>query len=277
MRFGGNVFGCTDPESWAAAAKEMGYSAVYMPVDHKAPTALIDDYVAIARENDLVIAEVGVWNNLLDPDPAVREKAFERAVGQLELADYAGANCCVNIAGTYSTQWDGPHPDNLTRRGYDDIVDTVQRIIDAAKPVRTYYALEPMAWMYPDCADSCASLMRDVARDRFGVHFDPVNITSSPRLYYGNGNMIREWFDKLGPYIRSCHAKDITLSGQLTVHLSECRPGTGNLDYGTYIAELDKLGDDACLMLEHMNKKEDYVAAMRFLRATAAGKGVRVK
>ena len=51
-----------------------------------------------------------------------RKNDCKNAVHQLELADYVRANCCVNIAGGYNpTQWDGPHPDNLTPRAMEEI------------------------------------------------------------------------------------------------------------------------------------------------------------
>ena len=103
MRFGGLIFAKWDsPEQWALAAREAGYSAVYFPVDYRAETKAIDSYVEAARAADLMICEIGVWNNLLASDPAERAANYERAVRQLELADYVGANCCVNIAGSYS-------------------------------------------------------------------------------------------------------------------------------------------------------------------------------
>ena len=61
------------------------------------------------------------------------------------------------------------------------------------------------------------------------AHFDPVNLIYSPQRYYGNGKVIRDGVRRLAPYLRTCHAKDTLLSTQLTTHLSEVRPGLGNL------------------------------------------------
>ena len=46
----------------------------------------------------------------------------------------------------------------------------------------------------------------------------------------GNGALIRECFEKLGPYIVSCHAKDIVLHHQAALHFDEIIPGEGQLD-----------------------------------------------
>ncbi|QHQ63270.1 TIM barrel protein [Anaerocolumna sedimenticola] len=277
MRFGGLIFKkWTTPEEWALAAIEAGYSAVYFPVDYTAKVSVIDGYAKAAKEHNLVICEIGVWNNLMVKDPEKREENYNRAVRQLELADYVGANCCVNIAGSYSEQWDGPHRDNLTEKAFEEIVLTTQKIIDAVNPKHTCYSLEPMPWMYPDTADSYLRLIQSINRKGFAAHLDPVNILCSPQLYYRNGEVIKEWFDKLGGNIVSCHAKDIKLSGKLTVHLDECRPGLGELDYETYLKCVSKLDDRVCLMLEHMTEEVDYMEAAKYIKNLAKRLGIKI-
>lgn len=278
MRFGGVIFEkWNTPEEWAQAAKRAGYSAVYFPVDHTAPQQVIDGYRDAAKAADLVICEIGVWNNLLDPDKTRAEANITRAIHQLELAEYVGANCCVNISGTYNPdRWDGPHPENYTRRAFDDIVRVSQRIIDAVDPQVTAYSLEPMPWMYPDTPDNYLALIRAIDRKGFAAHLDIVNVITSPGLYYRNGEVIREWFDKLAPYIRSCHAKDTILHDTLTVHLEECRPGTGSLDYRTYLRCAAQLDDRVCMMLEHMTQPEDYALASRYIKGLAQELGIRL-
>ncbi|MBQ8087666.1 MAG: sugar phosphate isomerase/epimerase [Clostridia bacterium] len=276
MKFGGMLLRpWNSPEDWAKQALDMGYTAVYFPVDHTAPQKEIDAYVEASKAAGLTIAEVGVWNNTLDTNLHQRELAIAHAIRQLELADYVGANCCVNIAGSYNpTQWDGHHPDNLTQRAFDEIVEVSQRIVDAVNPKRTAYTLEPMPWMYPDSAESCLKLIQAIDRKGFAAHLDMVNVISSPALFYRNGVLIEEWFETLGPYIRSCHAKDIVLGNTLTVHLDECRPGLGALDYVTYLKCIDQLDDHVTLMLEHMTEEEDYIEATAYLKALATDIGV---
>src|SRR5262249_20880960 len=154
----------------------------------------------------------------MSDDAAERAAALERCVRRLDLADRIGANCCVNIAGACGPIWDGPYPANLTRETFDRIVETTRGIIDAVKPTRTFYTLEAMPWMYPTGPDSYLDLLRAIDRPAFGVHLDPVNMISSPQLYFDNAALIRDCFAKLGPHIKNCHAKDILLRSKLTVH-----------------------------------------------------------
>jgi len=265
------------PEGWAVAIRAKGYRAAYCPVDTSADSHTIAAYERAAEDADVVIAEVGAWSNPISPDDATRRSAMSYCSERLSLADRIGARCCVNIAGARSEMWDGPHPDNLSADTFDLIVETVRAIIDSVKPTRTRYALETMPWVFPDSADSYVRLIKAIDRPRFGVHLDPVNIISSPQRYFQNGAIIRDCFEKLGEHILSCHAKDIVLADKLTVHLDETRPGTGGLDYATYLIELDKLSPDTPLMIEHLSTQEEFDLAAAHIRSVAERIGVEIE
>lgn len=277
MRLGGPIFDdCPDPETWIRALKRHGYGAAFWPLAADASDDVVEAYIRAANDADIVIAEVGAWSNPLSRDEAQRRAAIAKCQQQLALADRVGARCCVNIAGSCSEQWDGPHPDNLTPQTFDLIVDTIREIIDAVKPARTFYTLEPMPWMYPDSAESYLDLIHAIDRPQFAVHFDPVNLICSPQRYYNNGAFIADFIDKLGPHIKSCHAKDILLSGKLTVHLDEVRAGLGYLNYSVLLCRLDALDDDMPLMIEHLSSDEECVQAAGYIRTVAKDAGVRL-
>jgi sugar phosphate isomerase/epimerase len=278
MRLGGPVFEeCPDPDAWVAALRRRGYSAAVCPVGDASDAVAVDAYRSAAAAADIVIAEVGAWSNPISPDEQERQKALGFCREQLALADQLGACCCVNIAGSHGETWDGPHPDGLSREVFDLTVESVRGIIDAVRPTRTFYTLEMMPWIWPDSPDSYVELIEAIDRERFAVHLDPVNIICSPRRYFDTGAVIRECFEKLGPHIKSCHAKDVKLTGVLTLHLDEVRPGAGALDYGTYLRELGKLDADMPLILEHMATEEDYDAATAYVRRAAEEVGVTIR
>lgn len=271
MRLGGPVFGKDlDPERWVAAVKAAGYRAAYCPVGSDASPEVIQSYAAAAAQADIVIAEVGAWSNPISPDEGERQKAIDLCKRQLALADAIGARCCVNIAGSRSTLWDGPHPLNLTRETFEMIVAWVRETIDEVKPQRTFFALETMPWIYPDSPDSYLELINAIDREEFAVHLDPVNLVCSPQRYFKNGALIHECFSRLGPYIKSAHAKDIKLGDQLTTHLDEVRAGLGFLDYRTFLSEMEKLPADTPIMLEHLQTEEEYRQAAEYVRSVAS-------
>lgn len=275
MRFGGPVFlKNPDPESWIKELQRLGYSAAYCPIDHTAPSDVVASFAQAAHEANIVIAEVGAWSNPLSPNEDERRRAIERCQNQLALADAIGARCCVNIAGSRSTIWDGPHPDNLTDETFALIVETTRMIIDAVQPTRTFFSLEPMPWMYPDSPESYLQLIEAIDRPQFAAHLDPVNWVCSPQLYYRNSEMIRASVQVLGPSIKSCHAKDILLASKLTVHLDEVRPGLGGLDYATFLHEINTLDHDTPMMLEHLPDAEEYNAAAAYIRSVAQQEGI---
>jgi len=207
-------------------------------------------------------------NNPISPNDEVRRKALARCRAHLALADRIGAKCCVNVSGSRGEQWAGPDPNNLTEETFDLIVESTRKIIDDVKPKRTYFTLETMPWAFPDSADSYLRLIKAIDRRRFAVHLDPVNLINSPRRYFDNAGVIGECFRKLGPFIKSCHAKDIILEKRFTTHLNEVRPGLGGLDYATFLRVLSKLPDTP-LMLEHLETQEEYRLAADHIRSVA--------
>lgn len=276
MRFGGPTFGGdSTPEKWIAAVQKQGYRAAYCPVKANAGDSVIKEYADAARQADIVIAEVGAWSNPISPDDEQRKKAIDYNIGQLALAEKIGARCCVNIAGSRNAgQWDGPHKDNLSMETFAMIVQTTQGIIDAVHPTRTTYSLEPMPWVFPDNAKTYLELIEAIDRPAFAAHLDPVNWMVSPRVFYYNGDFIEECFSLLGRHVKSCHLKDITLSGKLTVHLDEAAPGQGSLDYHTLLRELDRLDPDTPAMLEHLSNEQEYAQAAAYVRSVAAELGI---
>lgn len=274
IRLGGPAGGdFKDPGDWIRAHKELGYSAAYCPVQPGADVNLIKAYRTEAQKNNILIAEVGVWNNLMDPDETKRKQNLQKNMDCLHLADQVGAHCCVNISGARGEIWDGPYPGNYSKDTFDMIVETVRKIIDEVNPVNSFYTLEPMPYMLPDSPDSYLQLIKAIGRKQFGAHLDPVNMISSPQRYYNSGDFLKECFKKLGPYIKSIHAKDILIMPELTVHLEERRPGLGELDYATFLQETSKL-KDVPFMLEHLKTQDDYRLAAAYVRQMGKKAGI---
>ncbi|MDX1285493.1 MAG: TIM barrel protein, partial [Draconibacterium sp.] len=213
VRLGGPIYKkYNSPDEWISAFKEVNYTAAQCPVKSGADSHEIEAYKGAAKKADIIIAEVGAWSNPIDPDTEKAKAAIQKNIDSLQLADEIGANCCVNISGSRNPEkWAGPHKDNLTPATFDLIVETTRKIIDAVKPKNTFYTLETMPWSYPNSVDSYEKLVKAIDRKAFAVHFDPVNLVTGVEVYFKNGEMIKEAFQKLGKYMRSCHAKDTLL------------------------------------------------------------------
>ncbi len=260
LRLGGPIFvNSEDPEELARAHTKLGYRAAYCPKVSLKDSARIRAMASAFAKEGVVIAEVGRWVNLLDPDPEKRRANLEYVTEGLGLAEEIGALGCVDIAGSFNAKvWYGPHPDNFSPQFFDGAVENARKIIDAVKPKRAKFSYEMMGWTMPDSPDNFLKLLKAIDREAFAVHLDPCNLVNSPSRFYRNTDLLNECFDKLGRWIVSCHAKDLTWDVEMNLHFREVRPGAGSMDYKTYLQRLAALPHEAPLMLEHLPNAEEY-------------------
>jgi sugar phosphate isomerase/epimerase len=276
VRLGGPIFlKSSDPAELAREHRRLGYSAAYCP-EAKVGDA---DRIKAIRESfakeDVLIAEVGAWKNMLDPDAAKRAVNLSYVTERCALAEEVAARCCVDIAGSYNpTVWYGPDPKNLSREFFEATVANCRHIIDSVKPKRTKFTIEMMGWNLPDGPDTYLELIKAVDRKEFGVHLDVCNGVNCPQRFYRNSEFIEECFAKLGRWIISCHAKDLQWITELNVHFLEVVPGRGQIDYTAYLRELAKLPVDAPLMLEHLKTSEEYDEGRQYIRKVGESIGV---
>ena len=267
IRLGAPVFRKEDdPEKLAAAHRELGYSAAYCPNVNLNDKERIKAISKAFEKHNVVIAEVGRWCNLLDPDADKRKKNLQFVTEGLALAEEIGALCCVDIAGSFNPKvWFGPHPENFSATFFDAAVENARKIIDAVKPTRAKFCYEMMGWAIPESPDRYLKLLKAVDRKQFGVHLDICNLINSPEKFYRNTDLINECFDKLGKYIVSSHAKDLTWDVEMNVHFREVIPGTGSVDYKTWLTRLSQLSHTPPLMIEHLSSEKEYLQARDFI------------
>jgi sugar phosphate isomerase/epimerase len=156
VRLGGPIFlKSEDPAELAREHRRLGYSAAYCPAAKAEDTVRVRAIEKAFAAENVVIAEVGAWVNMLDPDTEKRRANLQYVVERMALAEAAGARCCVDIAGSYNpTVWYGPNPKNLSQQFFDATVDNCRHVIDEIKPKRTKFTIEAMGWSLPDGPDS---------------------------------------------------------------------------------------------------------------------------
>ncbi len=277
IRLGAPVFAKTqDPEELARAHRALGYRGAYGPNVPLNDADRIKAFREAFARHDVVIAEVGRWCNLMDADPEKRRKNLENVTQGLALAEAIGARCCVDIAGSFHpTVWYGPHPDNFTPRFFDAAVENARKIIDAVKPRTAKFCYEMMGWAMPDSVERQIELIKAVDREAFAVHLDPCNLVNSPERFYRNTDLLKECFDRLGRWIVSCHAKDLTWDVEMNVHFREVCPGQGSLDYATYLRRLAELPQEPPLMIEHLKGAAEYDRAREHILKAGKDLGLR--
>lgn len=271
IRLGAPIFvKSDDPVQLADEHRRLGYGAAYCPTADVQDKDRIRAIEKAFQSANVVIAEVGAWKNMLDPDDNKRRQNLDYVTQRCALADAVGALCCVDIAGSYDPSvWYGPNPRNLSKDFFDATVENCRGVIDSVKPTRTKFTIEMMGWSLPDGPDSYLDLIRAVDRPAFGVHLDVCNGVNCPSRFYNNAEFIKDCCRKLGRWIVSCHAKDLAWITELNVHFQEVVPGRGQISYRTYLTELDRLNREIPLMIEHLKTPEEYNEAAGYIRSTA--------
>lgn len=255
-----------NPREWAEKMVKLGCKSVVFPVDYTADEKLIDEYVKMADEYDLVIAEVGVWRNAISDDPKEAAKNLDYTINQLKLADRIKAKCCVNVAGAIGgPRWDGGYKENFTDEAFNKIVQMIQTVIDTAKPVNTYFSIESMPWMIPSSPEEYLELIKAVDRDRFAAHLDIINMINCPERYFFSDDFMKHSFKLLGPYIKSCHLKDIRLLDDYTFQLRECACGEGAFDFVSYMQEASNINSDMPMIIEHLKDDDAYEESIAYV------------
>lgn len=256
-----------DPIHWAKQLKELGCGSVNFPLNCNDDREKIKAYVDAAKENDLVIAEVGIWNNMLDADLEKRKIALDYNIRQLMFADEIGAICAVNVAGTpHGPRWDGGYRDNFSDETFHMSVEAIQYILNQANPQDANFSIESMPWMIPAGPEEYLRLIEEVNHPRFAAHLDIVNMITSPQRYFFNDEFMKETFSLLKGRICSCHLKDIHLKEEFTFQLQECAPGEGILDLDVFAKLCDAENPNMPVIIEHLHTDEQYLNSLRYVQ-----------
>ncbi|HXJ41907.1 MAG TPA: sugar phosphate isomerase/epimerase [Bryobacteraceae bacterium] len=274
IRLGAPIFlKSDDPEALAREHQRLGYTAAQCPPVTLQETAKIEAIRKAYAARNVVIAECGAWVNILHPDPATRKKNLDYATERMALADAVGARCSVDTAGSL-VEKGSADPRNMSKEFFDGTVENCRKIIDAAKPKRARWTIEMMFANLPDTADSYVELIKAVDRKEFGVHMDVCNVLNSPTKYYHSGEYIDELFKKLGPWVVSCHAKDLRIAAFRSLQFVEVVPGRGIVDYKAYLRNLSQVPLEAPLMMEHFANDEEYQEGAAYIRKQGTEIGI---
>jgi sugar phosphate isomerase/epimerase len=268
--------GHEDVQSLARKHREKGFRAAYAPQVSVADSQRIRDIRKAFEAEDVVLAEVQCWVNLLDPDPPKARANRERVAESLAVADEIGARCALDTVGSFRPESPNHHdPRNFSEAAFEAAVDIAREIIDSVKPKTAVFAYEVLSMHVVDSPEVIARLIEAVDRKQFGVHMDLANLINSPRAYWNSGAIIRRAVSLFGDRIVSAHAKDIQMEDASdNIRLREVQPGQGNLDYRAYLSALHGLTRDVPLMMEHLPNEYEYDEAAAYIRSQAVTAGV---
>lgn len=286
MRLGATIssyFTDPDPEAYIAECRRWGYRSAPCPavgINDKEKIRAIANAFSSA---DIVIGEVQAWVNALDSRPEVRRNNQRTITESLAIADELNATCTVTVSGTLDTRdeiaSDTPHPENFKPSVFDAVVEWVRRVLKEAAPKRTKLALEMSPWTPLDGPEVYRQIIKSADHPALAVHLDPSNAVVNPRIFWSTTELINRCFDLLGPWIVSCHAKDLYYASMVQlrhVNFIEVVPGEGVLDYRTFLKRAEQVSPALPIMMEHLPKVEDYAKGAAYIRSIAREIGVTV-
>src|ERR1700730_18340728 len=116
LRLGGPIFfKSEDPEELAREHRRVGYRAAYVPTVTTNDRERIAAIIKAFASQDVIIAEVGAWKNMMDQDEKTRNENLAYVTYRMALADEIGALTCITISGSMNPkQWDGPDRRNAS-------------------------------------------------------------------------------------------------------------------------------------------------------------------
>ncbi|MCL2815864.1 MAG: sugar phosphate isomerase/epimerase [Oscillospiraceae bacterium] len=293
IRFGGPIFPANtkaaqageshgadgDPRIIAKAHKIKGYTAGYVPYVDLNDKEKIREIREAFEAEDIMLAEVGFWDNITDTDEAVRKRNLECLTNALYLAEEVGAKCAVDIFGSYVS---GNGNSKFTAKNFSDdafadAVDIARSIIGAVKPKTAYFTYEIFPFNVVDCPEMIEKLIRAVDREQFGVHLDLANLINCPRAYFSSGDIVRDCVKRFGDKIVAAHVKDIKLKEPaISVILEEVVAGTGGIDMRSFAREIHKLPRQIPFMMEHLASEAEYDRAAEYIRKCAKDENITI-
>lgn len=222
-----------------------------------------DDIARVRRALDAtgvhLAALSGTWNVIHPTEGAAglpRLRALARACAAL------GTELITMCTGTRDPDylWRA-HPDNDSDAAWRDSMRAMAAAAAIAEEEGVTLVFEPEVNNVVNTARKARRLLDEVASEHLQVVIDGANLFQAGQLPRMR-DVLDEAFDLLGDDIRLAHAKDLEHDGDAGHQAA----GTGVLDYGHYLACLDRVGFDGAVVLHSLDEARvpasvDYVRA----------------
>lgn len=214
------------------------------------------------RGAGLNLHSLGVYTNLIHPDPAERAANLAYFEALMEI----GRNMGVSVFVTESGHHHDPRvPEPAVALHFQDavwpqMVATLRDLAARAEQHDAQVLLEPFHRGFLASAKRLRLLLEEVNSPRIRALLDPANLIEV--------NDLEEMFQQLGPWIDCLHAKDRKLHTDRGV-----AAGQGDLDYGTFVRLAAQHAPHAPIILEYVGPK-DYRAALAHLRQALRQAGI---
>ena len=217
------------------------------------------------RSAGLSIHSLGVYTNLIHPDPAERAANLAYFEAMMEVGRNMGVNVFITEAGHYNNP-KAPEPavpHHFQDAVWPQMVATIRDLAARAEKHDAKVLLEPFHRGFLASAKRVRVLLEEINSPRIRALLDPANLIEV--------NDLDEMFQQLGPWIDCLHAKDRKLHTDRGV-----AAGQGDLDYGKLVRLAAQHAPHAPLIIEYVGP-QDYKAALAHLRNALRQAGIEEK
>ncbi len=214
------------------------------------------------RSAGLRIHSIGVYTNLIHPDPAERQANLAYFRAMMEVGRHMGVRTFITEAGHYLDPKapEPPVPLHFQDAVWPQCVATVRELARLAEPFDATVLLEPFYRGFLASAKRVRVFLEEVNSPRIRALLDPANLIEV--------NDLEEMFQQLGPWIDCIHAKDRKLHTDAGV-----AAGAGSLDYPKLVTLAARHTPHAPIILEYVGPN-DYKTALAHLRQAFRQAGV---
>ncbi|MBI2941525.1 MAG: sugar phosphate isomerase/epimerase [Chloroflexi bacterium] len=263
-----------------AKVRELGFSGIFARFRENDPFTTTRAQCQRARgvreDNGVRLYQAtGYWQCLIHPDGSQRAQAVRTLQAALRVAGWLGAYAIDTGPGSLNPRGPWlPHPDNWSATSRRQLIRSLRECASAAEDAGVYLGLESHQLVTLKTPEIARDVLDAVDSPWVRCDLDPANWITLETAF-DTGAAIDRMFDLLGHHIVSGHAKDSVIQDRLTIHIDACCPGTGTLDFRTYLRRMEELSPEYPLIVEGASMAQ-LPQASAFLHRTATELGIQV-
>jgi sugar phosphate isomerase/epimerase len=267
----------TDYAAQFRKMREGGWTAVESGsvawLSRKMPESEIREIKTQAAANDVVFYGLHCGGNIIAPDPDA-DRWQRHIVDSVRAAEEMGCELILTHGGSLYPNRDWAHPQNWSRESWNRSVNALKRICRDTAGSKVKIAIEAVITESVNSPWAHKRLREDVGDERITVGLDITNMVH-PGIAFRMSEFIDVTFDLLEDQISYLHAKDIAWN-QMLPGLNWAMNGTGIMDYEKYLVRMSRLKTNPYVLIEFMNREEEYQQSQRNLRVIAEKVGVKI-
>ncbi|MBR4733629.1 MAG: sugar phosphate isomerase/epimerase [Lachnospiraceae bacterium] len=223
-------------EERVAIAREQGFACA-----HVALSKLISEYATddgaltpgfacylkrVFQKNDMVMAVLGCYLNLANPNEEALKKIQNRYYAHLRFASLCGAGVVGTETGAVNEAYRYEDA-NHTKEALDTFLRNLEPVVRHAESMGVILAIEPVFKHIVWNPARARSVLDSVSSSNLQIIFDPVNLLDLSN-YENREEIFAEAMDVLGPDIAMIHLKDFIIKDG---KMESVAAGTGMMNY----------------------------------------------